>query len=68
MSGCNTKKESEKSASEEKEKITIGCMPLNKEAVEALSEIMKKDGYDLEVKVFDGNNLPAEALSANEID
>lgn len=68
MSGCNTKKDSDKSVSDEKEKISIGCMPLNKEAVEALAEIMKKDGYELEVKVFDGNNLPAEALSSNEID
>ncbi|MCI8478750.1 MAG: hypothetical protein HFE97_10510 [Oscillospiraceae bacterium] len=49
-------------------KITIGCMPLNQEGVEALKELAAPLGYDIEVKVFDGNNLPAEALMADEID
>ena len=29
---------------------------------------MENEGYKMEVKIFDGNNLPALALSANEID
>ncbi len=49
-------------------KITIGCMPLNKDAVEAIKELLAPKGYDIDVMVFDGNNLPAEALKADEID
>lgn len=49
-------------------KITIGCMPLNKDAVEVIKEMLAPKGYDIEVMVFDGNNLPAEALKADEID
>lgn len=54
--------------SEDKKDIKIGCMPLNQEAVSALKEMVKNKGYTLEVMVFDGNNLPAEALKAGEID
>lgn len=53
---------------EEKKEVTIGCMPLNKEGVEAIAEMMKPMGYDIKVMVFDGNNLPAMALSSGEID
>lgn len=55
-------------AGEEKKNVTIGCMPLNKEAVETLAEMMTPQGYEVEVVVFDGNNLPALALSNGEID
>ena len=48
--------------------IVIGCMALNKESVEEISKLMAKEGYKIEVKVFDGSTLPALALSANEID
>lgn len=53
-------------ATEEKQTITIGCMPLNKAAVDAIAELVTD--YNIEVVVFDGNNLPAEALMADEID
>ena len=53
---------------EEKTTISIGCMPLNAEAVEVVKEMIAEKGYEVEVMVFDGNNLPAEALMADEID
>lgn len=59
FAGCS--KEEEK-----KTVITVGCMPLNVDAVEAIAETI--EGYELDIKVFDGNNLPAEALKADEID
>ena len=43
-------------------------MPLNEEAVQVVKELMADKGYEMEVMVFDGNNLPAEALMADEID
>lgn len=49
-------------------KVTIGCMPLNQEGVELIKEMVAPLGYEVEVMVFDGNNLPAEALMADEID
>ena len=48
--------------------IVIGCMALNVQAVEEIKRLMENEGYKMEVKVFDGNNLPALALSADEID
>ena len=51
-----------------KRKISIGCMPLNEQGVVAIKELLEPKGYALEVIVFDGNNLPAEALMAREID
>ncbi len=54
--------------SEEKKSFTIGCMPLNEPGVQAIADMMKEKGYEVEVKVFDGNNLPAMALKDGEID
>lgn len=66
LTACaNTSKDK---VSEEKKSFTIGCMPLNEPAVKSIAEMMKEKGYDVEVKVFDGNNLPAIALSNGEID
>ena len=62
MASCSNK------ASSSNDTIVIGCMALNAEAVEEIKRLMEKEGYKMEVKVFDGNNLPALALSANEID
>lgn len=52
----------------EKTKYTIGCMPLNEGAVQEISKMMETKGYDIEVRVFDGNNLPAIALKDGDID
>ena len=59
---------SNNSSSSKNDTIVIGCMAANKEVVEEAIKLMEKDGYNIEVKLFDGNNLPALALSADEID
>lgn len=59
---------SNNSSSSKNDTIVIGCMATNKEVVEEAIKLMEKDGYNIEVKLFDGNNLPALALSADEID
>ena len=67
FAGCGQKQNTD-TQGEEKTKISIGCMPLNEEAVQVVKELMADKGYEMEVMVFDGNNLPAEALMADEID
>lgn len=68
LSSCSNSKDSNQKVKDKNDVITIGCMALNVEAVEEIKTLMERDGYKIEVKVFDGNNLPAMALSANEID
>jgi D-methionine transport system substrate-binding protein len=63
--GCGQKAEVDSS---DKKEFKIGCMPLNEPAVKLVSEMMKEKGYDMEVVVFDGNNLPAIALKDGSID
>lgn len=67
---CGTDEEvvSEGTQDAQKTMISIGCMPLNEKAVETVKEMMEPMGYNIEITVFDGNNLPAEALKADEID
>ena len=64
--GCSSGKDSGQDS--DKKTISIGCMPLNEEALQPVKEMMAEKGYELDIKVFDGNNLPAEALKADEID
>lgn len=52
----------------EKTEFTIGCMPLNEPAVQEIAKMMEPLGYTVEVRVFDGNNLPAIALKDGDID
>lgn len=63
--GGSTPVESETS---NKKEFTIGCMPLNEPAVQEIATLMEPMGYHVEVKVFDGNNLPAIALKDGDID
>ncbi|MDD2371653.1 MAG: MetQ/NlpA family ABC transporter substrate-binding protein [Firmicutes bacterium] len=63
--GCGTDAKVDTS---EKTKFKIGCMPLNEPAVQVISKMMKDKGYEMEVVVFDGNNLPAIALKDGSID
>lgn len=51
-----------------KKEFTIGCMPLNEGAVQTIADMLKPEGYDVKVVVFDGNNLPAIALKDGNID
>ena len=71
FAGCTSNKEvstpSESEISNKKEFI-IGCMSLNEPAVQEIARLMEPMGYNVEVKVFDGNNLPAIALKDGDID
>ncbi|WP_302280273.1 MetQ/NlpA family ABC transporter substrate-binding protein [Brachyspira pilosicoli] len=69
IASCSNKTSSSSNIEKGKDDtIVIGCMALNAEAVEEIKRLMENEGYKMEVKIFDGNNLPALALSANEID
>lgn len=60
-------KESEAATTEaKKEPVTlkIGCVAATEPCVQIMKEAMEGTGYEVEVVVFDGNNLPAEALNA----
>lgn len=64
-------KESEAVTTEaKKEPVTlkIGCVAATEPCVQIMKEAMEGTGYEVEVVVFDGNNLPAEALNAGDID
>ena len=64
-------KESEAATTEaKKESVTlkIGCVAATEPCVQIMKEAMEGTGYEVEVVVFDGNNLPAEALNAGDID
>lgn len=67
LASCSNNSSSNEAKSKD-DTIVIGCMALNVQAVEEIKRLMENEGYKMEVKVFDGNNLPALALSANEID
>ena len=63
--------ESEAATTEaKKEPVTlkIGCVAATEPCVQIMKEAMEGTGYEVEVVVFDGNNLPAEALNAGDID
>ena len=64
-------KESDAATTEaKKEPVTlkIGCVAATEPCVQIMKEAMEGTGYEVEVVVFDGNNLPAEALNAGDID
>lgn len=64
-------KESKAATTEaKKEPVTlkIGCVAATEPCVQIMKEAMEGTGYEVEVVVFDGNNLPAEALNAGDID
>ncbi len=72
FAGCSSSGEGEANSSEadisEKKEFTIGCMPLNEPAVQEIANLMEPLGYNVEVRVFDGNNLPAIALKDGDIE
>ncbi|MDR0846835.1 MAG: methionine ABC transporter substrate-binding protein [Lactobacillales bacterium] len=50
-------------------KIVIGASPTpHAEILEKVKPILKKEGYDLEIKVFDDYVLPNKALNAGDLD
>lgn len=57
----------EEAVQADKEKIKIGCFPSTDVFPKLLKESLAEK-YDVEVVVFDGNNIPCEALNSGEID
>lgn len=64
LAACSNKEAAEESG---KEKIKIGCFPSTDQLPNILKESLA-DKYDVELVMFEGNNMPCEALSAKEID
>lgn len=50
-----------------KQSIKIGCFPSTTQLPTILEDSLSNE-YNVELVLFDGNNMPAEALSAKEID
>ena len=48
--------------------LKIGCVTATQKSVEIMKDALANTSYDVEVVVFNGNNLPAEALNAGNID
>ncbi|MFV0519125.1 MAG: MetQ/NlpA family ABC transporter substrate-binding protein [Lachnospirales bacterium] len=68
FTGCSSQSADTASGDANKTEFTIGCMPLNEPAVQEIAKLMEPMGYTVEIKVFDGNNLPAIALKDGDID
>ncbi|HCJ57225.1 MetQ/NlpA family ABC transporter substrate-binding protein [Lutispora sp.] len=52
----------------EKKTVKIGCVSATEPAADLMKTALEGTGVEVEVVVFDGNNLPAEALNAGDID
>ena len=66
----NTKETSseEDSQDEDKKSLKFGCMALTEPMLTWLKEGLEPKGYEVEIVTFDGNHLPAVALTENSID
>ena len=51
-----------------KESIEIGCMAMTEYGASLIAKQMESLGYTVKISVFDGNDLPAKALAAGDID
>ncbi|WP_296326977.1 MetQ/NlpA family ABC transporter substrate-binding protein [uncultured Acidaminococcus sp.] len=68
LAGCGGEKKAEK-APEEKKKIVVGITPgYSEEIMEFVKGEAKKQGLDVELKVFSDYVTPDQALAQNEID
>ncbi len=61
-------KETTGTTGESKGTIKIGCMAMTEYGTNLVAEQMESLGYTVEIVLFDGNDLPAKALSAGDID
>ncbi|WP_371381679.1 MetQ/NlpA family ABC transporter substrate-binding protein [Sporomusa aerivorans] len=67
--GCGNSKSADTAASsQEKKSITVGTSPIFKDIVAAAKEDFDKDGYVLNIKVFDDLVTPNIALQEGSID
>lgn len=68
LAGCDGEKKTEK-APEEKKKIVVGITPgYSEEIMEFVKDEAKKQGLDVELKVFSDYVTPDQALAQKEID
>ena len=68
LAGCGGDKKPEK-APEEKKKIVVGITPgYSEEIMEFVKDEAKKQGLDVELKVFSDYVTPDQALAQKEID
>ena len=71
MASCGKDGESstsENTSSGEKQTLKIGCLALTEPCANFIKEVLEEDGYQVEVVMFDANNLPATALKDGDID
>lgn len=67
--GCgNSGNESASSEAEESKVIKIGCMSSPEPIVQIMKKGLEEKGYEVEVVLFDQNNMPCIALKDGEID
>lgn len=65
--GASTAENTEENK-EEKGTIKIGCGAMTEYGATLIAEQMESLGYETELVMFDGNDLPAKALAAGDID
>ncbi len=69
IGGCsNQNKETTSAAGQEKKSITVGTSPTFKDILAATKEEFDKDGYTLNVKIFDDLVTPNIALQEGSVD
>lgn len=62
--GENASTESE----QDKTTVKIGCLPTTEFPVQCVKEVLADKGYEVEIVMFEGNNMPATALRDGDID
>lgn len=66
---CGSKSDSTGTKTEDKKNIVIGASATpHAEILEQVKPILEKEGYELEIKVFDDYVLPNKALDSGELD
>jgi D-methionine transport system substrate-binding protein len=65
--GCSNSGD-QQAGSKTKAAIRIGCVPASEPGLKLIQEGMADLGYDVEIVMFDGNNVPATALKDGDLD
>lgn len=63
--GCQSSSQETKqtpTVNTDQKNIRIGCVPASEPGLKLIKENMAEQGYNVEIVMFDGNNLPATAL------
>ena len=51
----------------DKKSIKLGCLPLTQFPAECFKEVLEAEDYEVEVIMFDANNMPATALKDGDV-